>query len=205
MPAEEFAELQESEREYAFTVAAVAQADLVAEVYTALERAIETGSTLEDFKAEVGARLEEAWSGSAAGGRIETIFRTNVNSAYNAGRHAVFTAPAVKEARPYWRFDSIDDDLRDDECADADGTILPQDDPWWTEHIPPLHFNCRCSFTSLSEEQARDEGIDDEGPDVDAGDGFGRAPSEPGEDWDPLESERPAAVGDILGDVLGGG
>jgi hypothetical protein len=138
MPAAEFRALEEAEREFAFTVSGVAQADLVSQVYEGIERAIRDGTTLEDFKADVGEALEQSWGGSAPA-RIETIFRTNVQKAYSEGRTAVFTAPAVKEARPYWRFETIDDDRRDEDCADCDGVILPADDPWWKTHTPPLH------------------------------------------------------------------
>ena len=202
MSSDDYDALEEGEADHAWTVAAAAQADLVADVFDAIESAIENGDTLEDFQDTVSDRLAEAWGGPNPA-RIETIFRTNVNSAYNEGRHAIFSAPKVKEARPYFRFDVIDDDRLDDVCADCGGVILPQDDPWWDEHLPPLHFNCRCSFTALSEDEARDAGgADDEGPDADADDGFGDAPNEDGEDWQPDEGDYPAAVGDVLADVL---
>lgn len=201
MPKAEFEALDQQAREYAFTVAGAAQADLVAEVYEAVGRAIENGTTLDDFKAEVGGKLSEAWGGERPA-RLETIFRTNVQTAYSEGRHAVFSAPAVKEARPYLRFDTIDDDRRDEDCADCDGVVLPQDDPWWAAHTPPLHFNCRCSFVALSPEEAGEEGIDKRGPGVEADEGFGGRPSEEGSDWVPDLRDYPAAVGDVLERIL---
>jgi SPP1 gp7 family putative phage head morphogenesis protein len=203
MPKAEFGLLDQQAREFAFTVAGAAQADLVAEVYEAIGRAIEEGTTLEDFKAEIGDRLAEAWGGENAP-RVETIFRTNVQSAYSEGRYSVFSAPAVKDARPYFRYELIDDGTQsdDDPCLDCDGVVLPQDDQWWSEHLPPLHPNCRCSFTALSEEEARDEGIDTGGPDAEAADGFGGLPSSEGSDWEPDAADYPAAVGDVLENVL---
>lgn len=203
MPKEEFNLLDQQAREYAFTVAGAAQADLVAEVYDAIGRAIEKGTTLEDFKGEVGGKLAEAWGGDKPA-RLETIFRTNVQSAYTEGRYSVFSAPAVKEARPYFRYELIDDGTQadDDECLDCEGVVLPQDDPWWDTHIPPLHPNCRCSFTALSAEEAGEEGIDTEGPGAEAEDGFGGRPSSEGSDWAPNASDYPAAVGDVLENVL---
>lgn len=178
---DEWDDLEDEERERAFKVANVAQADLVQEVFDALDDAIENGSTLADFQADVGAQLAEAWGGEDAP-RLETLFRTNVLGAYNQGRYEIFSTPEAKEARPYWRFDAIEDDRTDDECIEADKTVLPADDPWWQVHIPPLHFNCRCTYVALSEDEAREEGVTDEPPKAEADDGFGGAPAT--DDWD---------------------
>lgn len=200
MPKDEYDALDADARDRAWTVAAAAQADLVTDVWEAIDSAIEDGTTLEDFQEAIGAQLAEAWGG-ANPARVENIFRTNISSAYNQGRYSVFTAPAVKESHPYWRFDVIDDDRLDDVCADCGGVILPQDDPWWDDHLPPLHPQCRCSFTAISAEEAG-ESVDEEGPDSAAADGFGEAPDEEGEDWEPDSGDYPAAVGDILEGVL---
>jgi SPP1 gp7 family putative phage head morphogenesis protein len=195
-------ELDAAEREFAFTVAGVAQADLVTDVWEALDRAIADGETLDDFKARVGDMLEEQWGG-AAPARVETIFRTNVNAAYNEGRYAVFSAPAVKEARPFFRFDAIDDDRTDEDCAEANGTVLPQDDGFWDAHVPPLHPNCRCTLVALSDEEAADEGVTPDEPDSEAAEGFGGRPSTEGADWEPDTADYPDAIGAVLDDVLG--
>lgn len=195
---DELASLLEEEKGFAFTVADVAQADIVSDVYEAVGEAIKDGSTLEDFKAKVSADLEEAWGGEDPG-RLDTIFRTNVLTSYNEGRHAVFSDPDVKRLRPYWRWEAIDDDHIDDECAPFLELVLPADDPFWSTHIPPLHFNCRCTYTALDEEEAAEEGITDEPPDVDADDGFGSAPSS---SWRPDPDEYAAAIGDALRDRL---
>jgi hypothetical protein len=203
MTDEQYAALEEAEQEFAFTVADVAQADLVAEVYDAIDRAISDGTTFEDFQGDVGGGLADAWGGEDAG-RLDTIFRTNVMDAYSSGRYDVMTAPAVAEARPYWRFDAVGDGARTcDICEPCDGTILPQDHPWWQRHYPILHPNCSCIATPLSEDEARDEGISDDGPDVDPADGFGAPPAGAGgSDWEPDTSDYPAAVRDELDDRL---
>ncbi len=201
MSDDEFDELTAEEKLRAFKVANVAQADLVQDVFDALDSAIETGSTLEDFQTEVGAQLAEAWGGENAS-QLETVFRTNVLGAYNQGRHEIFSTPEAKEARPYWRFDAIEDDRIDDECAECDGIVLPADDPWWSTHIPPLHFNCRCSYVALSDEEAREEGLTDEPPAAEADDGFGAAPAT--DDWEPDSSRFDEAIAAELDRKLAG-
>jgi SPP1 gp7 family putative phage head morphogenesis protein len=194
--------LQAEEREFAFTVANVAQLDLVADVYDAITRAVEDGTTLEDFKADVGARLEASW-GAEAPGRVETIFRTNVMGSYNAGRHEA--AQALKKTRPYWRYEAVVDSRTSEICRPCDGVILDADSSWWRTHYPPMHPNCRCQVTTLTEDQAQAAGITSSPPSVQASDGFGKAPSAGGGgDWEPDPDAYPDALGEELSDALTG-
>lgn len=171
----EFRQLEAGERRRAFWVAGVTQARAVQQVFSAIDRAIADGTTLEDFKTEAGAQLAESWGGEDAP-KMETIFRTNVMSAYNGGRHEVLSHPAVKKARPYLRFDAVTDSRISPICEALDGTVLPADDPFWRNHTPPLHFACRSVLVPLDVNEAEDEGISEKAPEVDADEGFGRPP-----------------------------
>lgn len=194
--------LELAEREFAFTVADVAQLDIVTDVYESITRAVENGTTLEDFKAEVGEKLEAAW-GEDDPARVETIFRTNVQSAYNAGRHEA--AQAVKQDRPFWRYECVVDSRTSEICRPCDGVVLEADDPWWRTHYPPLHPNCRCVATTLTREQAEAEGITSTPPRTEAADGFGAAPSGGGgADWEPDPNDYPDALADEMGEAVGG-
>lgn len=194
-----WSELEQEELEYAFTVADVAQLDLVVDVYDAIQGAVANGTTLEDFKASVGDDLEEAW-GEEDPARLEGIFRTNVMSSYNAGRHDAATDPDVMSERPYWRFDGPDDDrISKDICQPCLGVILPADHQWWQTHYCPLHINCRHRVSSLTKEQAEAEGITENPPDVEVPAGFGQAPSGAGgSDWEPDAKDYPQDFADAL-------
>lgn len=198
----QWAKLTEAEREFAFKVSGVAQADIVTDVWLAMDRAIRDGTTLEDFKAEIGGQLEAAW-GVEDPARIETIFRTNALDAYNGGRHEILSHPEVKKARPYLRFDAVMDSRTSDLCDGLDGTVRPADDPFWHTHSPPLHFQCRSILTPLTDEEAADEGVDDEPPDpeLQPDEGFGRPPTVGG-DWEPKLSDYPPAIASILRERL---
>lgn len=175
----EFRALSEAELQRAFWVAGVTEGSVVQDVFDALDRAIEDGTALEDFKADVGVSLEEAWGGEDAA-RLETTFRTNVMSSYNGGRHEMFNEPEVKKARPYLRFDAVSDSRTSDICEALDGKVLPADDPFWLKHTPPLHFNCRSVLTPLDPVEAEDEGISPGAPDTGGAapdEGFGRPPT----------------------------
>jgi SPP1 gp7 family putative phage head morphogenesis protein len=198
MAEQDWIDLDQEQRSRAFKVAWVAHADIAEDIAAGVDRAIRDGSTLADFKSEMLDVLDD-WA-MPEGPHLQTIFRTNLSLAYNQGRREIFNKPAVRAARPYLRFDAIDDDRIDEECEDADGTVLAADDPWWDTHQTPLHFNCRCHQTALSKDEAEDEGIDDEGPDIDAAEGFGRA--QDAGDWEPDTGGYTGPIGDILASHL---
>ncbi len=202
MPKGEWEKLKSGQKEFATTVAEVATADMVAEVMKGIDRALASGTTFEEFKATAGETLVQHWGGDKPG-RLETIFRTNLLTAYNGGRHAVISSPTVREFRPYSRFDGIDDDVQTEICDDCDQTILPADDPWWDTHTPLLHYNCRSVITPLSEEEALAEGIDDEPPPADADEGFGTPPAVDGPDWEPDLEDYPEEIRATLEERLG--
>lgn len=171
--------LSAAARRKAFFVSGVAQAALVNDVHVEIERALREGTTLEDFKQLVGAKLEDSWAGTvkAPAARLETIFRTNVQGAYNAGRYAQATDPDTKKVRPFWQFDAVVDGRTTPTCKRANGVVLDADDPWWRSHIPPLHFNCRSTFHPLTRRQAEHLGVATEAPAHIADAGFGQPPS----------------------------
>lgn len=202
MTDEEYRALEADARAQAFAVAGVTQARVVQELRDGLTRAIRDGTTLEDFKAEFGQRLASAWGGEDAA-RLETVFRTNILGAYNAGRTEIFSDPAVRESRPFIRFDAVGDGREGEDCAceALDGTVLPADDTFWKTHTPPLHYNCRCILVPLTPEEAGEEGVASKAPSVPESDeGFGR-PADP-ENWEPDLSAFDRDIRAVLKDRL---
>lgn len=201
---DDYAKLDDQATEYAFTVGGVVQADMVEQVWDALDAAIEHGEDFGQFQDRIADELYDAWGGEDPA-RLETVFRTNVNQAYNDGREEMFSKDAVAEARPYWRYELVDDSDLCDECGECEDVCLPADDSWWDDHRPILHPNCRCSFTAMTKQEAIEEGlIDDDGEgdddaDPDVADGFG---DERDEEYSPDMGRYADEIGDILGDVL---
>jgi SPP1 gp7 family putative phage head morphogenesis protein len=170
---QEYWALEEHARARAFTVSGVAELDLISTVYESIERAVRDGTTLEDFRKDVGGLLESEWGG-ANPARLETIFRTNVQASYSAGRYIQNNRPEVRATHPYSKFSAILDGHETDICHDLNGTVLRSDDPFWASHQPPLHFNCRSDVTAISEADAAELGGPDEAaPDTEAAEGFG--------------------------------
>lgn len=156
----EYQAITQEARRRAFTVAGVAQADVVADVWRALDRAIADGTGYRDFAKEVSGRLQNAWGKSDAS-RVQTIFQTNIQGAYAAGRYRQLTDQAVLRARPYWMFDAVLDERTTGLCRELNGAIRLHDDPFWDSRTPPLHFNCRSGLRSLTRSAAQRRGVTD--------------------------------------------
>jgi SPP1 gp7 family putative phage head morphogenesis protein len=90
--------------------------------------------------------------------RIETIFRTNLQSAYQAGRYRQLTEPAVMAALPYWRYVAVLDGSTRPEHAALHGKIYPANHPFWKTWYPPNGFNCRCTVVAVSKRQIEANG-----------------------------------------------
>lgn len=176
----EWSKLGTGARQRGFTVAEVAQLDVINSVWSALDDSIANGSTFDEFKKTVTADLVDEWQGRVANppARIATIFRTNVVQAQNAGRHAQMTTPAILERRPFWQYVDVDDQRECPICNACHGVILPFDDPWWDTHSPPNHFSCRCRKRPLTVAQAESMGVTIAPTQVQADEGFGAPPQE---------------------------
>ena len=172
---DDFEELTDSLREQSFRIAGVAQLALVTDVWEAIAKAVEQGTSFDDFKDDVSAALANAWGGEKPF-RVETIFRNWVQRSYAAGRYETMTSPAVKELRPYWEFVAIEDDRTTDFCDAADGTLLPADDGFWADHNPPCHHNCRSTVITRTADDALEKGVTQNPDDSSAPDGFGGRP-----------------------------
>lgn len=179
----EYERLTAEAKARAFWISHVAQVDVVAHAMKAIDKAVAEGTTLADFKKAVGDELRRAWGDSVDdhAWRLETIFRQNVQNAYSAGRHRQATHPDVLGDRPVWMFDAILDDRTTHICKACDGTKLDATDKWWQTHQPPLHFNCRSGFITLTPDQA---GTLSKAPNVAPPEGFG-APMQVDDPWTP--------------------
>ncbi len=169
---DKFEQLTAAAKRRAFTVARLARQELLVAAHAELSRQLEsapaTGPDLSDFRTFVSERLESAGWTPANPSHVETIYRTNVVSAYSAGRHAEMTEPAVLEARPVWGIMGVRDDRQRATHRAAHGTMLPASHEFWKRAYAPFGYNCRCRVISrgkayLDRVTAVPEGLPDEG------------------------------------------
>ncbi|TXE27144.1 phage head morphogenesis protein [Serratia marcescens] len=146
-----------------FTVSGILKQDVLADINGALGDALKNGQTLAQFKDNlqpvlarkgwIGGGLKADEDGVLEGRqllpyRLDTIFRTNMQSAYMAGRYQRMMDNA--QSRPYWEYDAVMDNRTRPAHAAMNGRVYRCDDPIWDTFFPPNGYNCRCSVRALN-------------------------------------------------------
>ena len=156
---EQFTALERAARVRAFTVSGIAKLDSLQDVFEAIGRAIEEGTTVSEFKKDIKDLIErKGWTGKRAW-RIENIFRTNVQTSYQVGRYRQMTMPELLKRRPYWKYDAINDSQTRPTHLAMDGKVFPADSPIWDTWYPPNGYQCRCGVLSMSASDLRRQGL----------------------------------------------
>lgn len=162
----DYRELWGQQHARAFTVAKATQLDLLADIRSALERALKEGRTLAEFRRELTPGLQKrGWWGEqevvdpatgetklvqlGSASRLRTIYQTNMRQAQAAGRWERFQK--TKDRRPYGRYVCLLDGRERAEHRAWHNTVLPLDHPWWEQHAPPNGWGCRCRMQQLSD------------------------------------------------------
>jgi len=80
---------------------------------------------------------------------FETIYRTQLQTAYSAGRWQANADPAIQEILWGYEFAAVMDDRTTDICSELDGQRHPKDDPFWNRFTPPNHYGCRSQIIEV--------------------------------------------------------
>lgn len=167
-PSFSYLDMSAAQHDGAFTVAKMMHVDMLAQVRDSLDSALANGTPFKEWADTITPILQSGgWWGRKAvvdpltgqqivaqlgsPWRLETIFRTNMQTAYAAG--AWQEIEAQKEIAPYLMYDAIDDDRTRASHAAWDRRVLPVDHPWWATHMPPNGYNCRCGVIQLSKDE----------------------------------------------------
>jgi SPP1 gp7 family putative phage head morphogenesis protein len=151
----EFASMEAAAKRRAFTVARMANKEMVRTVKRELVRQLAVGADLREFGKHAAARFQSAGWTPANPSHVETIFRTNVMNAYSGGRVRQMSQPEVLEARPFWQILTVNDGppRQRKEHRAVHGVVLRANDPFWRKAMAPFGYNCRCRVRSLSIKQ----------------------------------------------------
>lgn len=150
-PSVNYATVRGAAHDQAFVSAGAHRADLVADLFAVVRQAIRDGLTLEEFRKDYYAVLDNyGWEPSGGRAwRAQVIYRTNLRTSYAAGRYAQLQA--VKATRPYWGYHHSDAVEHPRELhLEWDGLKIHADNPWWETHYPPSGFGCECYVTAYS-------------------------------------------------------
>jgi len=151
LPTASYRDLTAQQRDRAFAVAGVMQAELLESLRQAVDKALVTGTTLQEFRQDFDREVAAAgWSyrGNRTW-RTELILNQNLRQAYGAGRYRQLTDPATLKARPYWMWRHGDSIYPRRQHLAWDGTTLPANHPWFRNKFPPAGFGCKCKILSL--------------------------------------------------------
>ena len=148
---EVFDAMEEGAQRRAFTIARAANRKMVATAKRALAGQLARGADLADFREVLRQRLEAAGWTPANPSHVETVFRTNVMSAYGGGRARQMMQPEVLAARPYWQILGVTDSRQRPTHRAVHQVVLRADDEFWLTAYPPFGYNCRCRVRSLGE------------------------------------------------------
>jgi SPP1 gp7 family putative phage head morphogenesis protein len=177
-------------RSQGFTVKGLTELSQIDQVLTSLNDNLAQGKSFKDWKKI--ALAEGSPLKDFPKSRLETIFRTHLQTAFNHGRWIRFKT--FEKTRPYLMYDAVNDSRTRPSHAAHDGVIRQVSDPFWQGHYPPIAINCRCRAISLSEKQAQARGgiTEKVPPEAVVDDGFGISP-----DLDHLAAVMVKKLGDV--------
>lgn len=168
-----YAEIWAYEHALAFTVARIANQDMLSEVHQAVHQAIDNGTSFADFKKTLKSYLmAKGWLAPSfkndnvdddkvrfdqyqkhIGHRLRTIYHTNKSTAYAAGRWQ--RIQRTKETFPYLQYMPSLSSQKRDEHKGYYGLVRLVDDPIWQSIFPPNGYGCKCWVKQLTKNQAQ--------------------------------------------------
>ncbi|WP_421173766.1 phage minor head protein [Aeromonas enteropelogenes] len=147
----------------AFTVAKATSLDVLTTIQSSVVQAIATGMTQREFSRQLMPELKKlGWWGQTtvthengeeqtvtlgSPRRLETIYRTNMTTAYQAGR---YLQQLGLPERPYWQYIAVMDERTRANHAAMNGLVFAATDPIWLTHYPPNDWGCRCRVRAMS-------------------------------------------------------
>ena len=150
----------------AFTVARVTQMDVLQDIRKGVDKAKAEGTSLSEFKKSLIPLLQQKGWFAPAGEkatiampdgtvrkrltpwRLETVYRTNLQTAYSVGRYK--QQMEVATARPYWQYKAVLDSRTRFTHAAQNDKVYDFRHPFWSTWYPPNGFNCFPPGTRIS-------------------------------------------------------
>lgn len=161
VPTAAWSDFLEGQHNYAFTVAGAARDDMLSDLRKAVDKAINDGVTIQDFRRDfddIVARYGWAHHGNR-NWRSRVIYETNLYSSYAAGRLEQL------QTFPYWQYKHSHAVVMPRPEHEAwDGLTLPANDSWWKTHFPPNGYGCQCTVRGLTRGDMDRKGISVDAP-----------------------------------------
>ena len=141
----------------AFTVAGVENQQALDRISAKIQSAIDDGDTLYDFREQIDELFEDFGYSRANPYHVETVFRTNIATAYSTGQW--IADQKLGDALWGWEYVAVMDERTREEHAALNGTRAPKNNPIWNEITPPNGFNCRCYLDEIFDFEAHRQSV----------------------------------------------
>ena len=164
-----YTDLLDNAHDRAFVVAKMVDMDLATTVQRSIIDAMQEGKGYKAWAKDIDKVLAKSgWydgqinvdaQGNAkkvvTGGqhRLETIYRTNVAAAYEAGRQQVIFNDRDDDPFGYVMYSAIMDNRTRPTHKALHGKVMEKSDPAWSSISPPNGYNCRCTIVELTQGQ----------------------------------------------------
>ncbi|MDH5525210.1 MAG: phage minor head protein [Desulfobulbaceae bacterium] len=173
-PAFSFLEVWREEHAFAFTVAKAMQMDVLESIRGEVEKALAKGTTLAQFKKDLTPTLQRlGWWGRqemedpidgevktvqlGSPRRLKTIYQANMRQARAAGQWQ--RIERTRQAFPYLIYGLGPSERHRELHILWNGKVLPVDDPWWNEHMPPNGWGCKCRVRQVNNGEMKRRGL----------------------------------------------
>lgn len=166
-------EMWEDAHAKAFTISKMTDAELLKDTKGLLDNALKEGWSAQKTQREMTNMFKSrGWWGKqkivdengeekeiqlGSPHRVRTIYKQNMQSAYNAGRYLQLLEDV--DFAPYFVYNSMLDESTRPSHRALHGKVYRYDDPVWASIFPPNGWGCRCFVKSLSEREVERKGI----------------------------------------------
>lgn len=186
VPTKAWDDIKHCEHDHGFMVAGAIKADLLNDLKSSIQKAIDKGTNLDEFRQDFSNIIQKhgwtGWKGSESEGgfawRTRIIYETNIATSYSAGRYQQLAH------FPIWIYKHNDAAVKVARLQHKawDGLTLPQKHIFWKTHRPINAFGCKCYVIGThSFDDAKQYG----------GDPNKQLPS----DWDTIDPKTGAPIG----------
>lgn len=169
-----FQDVEPEEHAVAFAVAKATKQDVLGDIRDAVQSAIDDGKTLDQFRKELTPVLQaKGWWGRklvtdpltgetdavqlGSPRRLRTIYNANLRSARAAGQWE--RIERTKKLLPFLEYRLGPSEVHRPAHEAKEGLILPVDDPFWNEWMPPNGWGCKCWVRQITRTEAERRGV----------------------------------------------
>lgn len=162
------------EHQAAFTVAKVAQLDILRDIREGAAAAQKNGTAFDSFRKNLKPLLmEKGWLGKAemtdpltgetklvqlgSTRRLRTIFDTNLRTASSEGQWS--RIQRTKKTFPYLVYNANNSEHPRMQHSAWDKLVLPADDPFFKAHFPIKEYGCKCNVTQANQRMLDQRGL----------------------------------------------